>query len=209
MSLGTDMLSPWSLEVKHVIDIGCADGAWSKAAMLRFPSAKVTGIDAREVTVPPILRCSNRFSLMTKTCLGREASEEPFWLFQNRNSSSLLPREKEVPDAWKRAMDHPDAIARKVVTADSLGLDVPEKTLIKMDVQGNEADVIRGGKDLFRRAHLVVTEVILVPAYKGQATFLELVAQLDKLGYRYRGNIRQARDKGKVIVIDALFERES
>ena len=80
--------------------------------------------------------------------------------------------------------------------------------LIKLDVQGFEDRVIRGGQETFRKAKACILEIGVDRLYDKQATFKDLVLLLDGLGYRYVGNLNQvfAAD-GHVIYVDAVFSR--
>jgi hypothetical protein len=82
--------------------------------------------------------------------------------------------------------------------------------LIKLDTQGYEKQVIKGGLNLFRRAAACIVEANLFPLYEGQPSFTELVSLLDQLGFRYAGNLEQTYDKqGQVVYVDAVFLRSS
>ena len=78
--------------------------------------------------------------------------------------------------------------------------------VIKMDVQGYEDRVIRGGRETFAKAKAVILEVCLDPLYEHQANFKEIMVLLDDLGFHYAGNLDQNCDKdGHVIFLDAVF----
>jgi FkbM family methyltransferase len=82
---------------------------------------------------------------------------------------------------------------------------LPE-TLIKIDVQGYEDRVIRGGRDTFSRASAVILEVCHDKLYENQANFKDLVMMLHDLGFHYAGNLEQNYDRdGHVIFLDAVF----
>ena len=61
--------------------------------------------------------------------------------------------------------------------------------LIKLDVQGYEDRVIRGGMDTFRKARACILEINLDHLYEYQADFQDLTHLLYSLGYRYMGNL--------------------
>jgi len=94
----------------------------------------------------------------------------------------------------------------KVVKDSSLNLQ-PE-ILIKLDVQGYEDRVLRGGWQTFEKARACILEVSLDPLYEKQATFKGLLLLLESLGYRYAGNLEQnyASD-GHVVFVDVVFSK--
>ena len=78
--------------------------------------------------------------------------------------------------------------------------------LIKLDVQGYEDRVIKGGEETFKKAKACIVEVNLYKLYEGQTNFKEIVELLYNSGFRYAGNLDQAFDNdGRVIYIDAVF----
>lgn len=93
-----------------------------------------------------------------------------------------------------------------VVASESLHL--KEKLLIKMDVQGFEDRVIRGGTVTFGKADVVLTEIMLDPLYEGQARFDGIANMLTDRGFHYAGNFDQWQgDDGHVMGADLLFLR--
>lgn len=82
------------------------------------------------------------------------------------------------------------------------------KTLVKLDVQGYEAEVIKGGQLTIAAAEAVIVEVCLVKLYVGGPSFDEISALLGQTGHMFSGVIEQvADDDGTVIFIDALFRK--
>lgn len=66
--------------------------------------------------------------------------------------------------------------------------DLPEIAAIdylKMDVQGAELDVLRGGPARLARALVVDVEVEFVPLYKGQPLFADVDAEMRRLGFMF------------------------
>ena len=91
------------------------------------------------------------------------------------------------------------------------GRPLEEPLAAKIDVQGFEADVIRGAAMTLGRCDVVVIETSFVPLYTGQPLFEEIRRMMADLGFRYGGALdmyRHAVD-GNVIQEDALFLREA
>ena len=84
----------------------------------------------------------------------------------------------------------------------------PPEILIKLDVQGYESRVIRGGRAIFAHARACIVEVNLDGLYEQQSGFSEIMRLLSESGYRYAGNLEQMYgDDGHVIYFDAVFLR--
>jgi FkbM family methyltransferase len=84
-------------------------------------------------------------------------------------------------------ISHSEIEEIRVSTLDALmdegSIDVDGSTLIKMDVQGYEGEVIRGGVKALSKAKVVISEVCFVKLYKNQLIFKELNALLDAVGF--------------------------
>ena len=90
----------------------------------------------------------------------------------------------------------------------ALNMELVPEMLVKMDVQGFEDRVIKGGKETLRKALACILEVSLHPLYEGQPSFMDLCRQMEKLGFQYAGNILQIYDNdGSIVYIDALFKK--
>ena len=78
--------------------------------------------------------------------------------------------------------------------------------LLKIDVQGTELDVIRGGSTTLRSIGLVFAEVNFAPQYEGGVLYLDLGRALADLGFSIYNlfNLRYGRD-GQVAFGDAIF----
>jgi hypothetical protein len=85
-----------------------------------------------------------------------------------------------------------------------------DNILIKLDVQGYENRVIKGGMETFKKSVACIVEISLDQLYEEQAHFREIFHQLDHLGYGYAGNLDQVLGKdGHVRYFNAVFVKES
>ncbi len=76
-------------------------------------------------------------------------------------------------------------------------------------MQGYEAQVLNGAKELLKRVAYVLLEVSFRPLYEGQGAFAEIHAFLQSAGFSYSGNLEQLLSPldGSVLQADALFVR--
>jgi hypothetical protein len=89
-----------------------------------------------------------------------------------------------------------------------LGVHPGPGTLLKLDVQGFEAEALRGAPMTLGRIEALITEVNIDPMYDGQAEFRELSELAHAAGLRYAGNYAQfLAPDGHVIFLDAVFVR--
>jgi FkbM family methyltransferase len=83
------------------------------------------------------------------------------------------------------------------------------RLLIKMDVQGYERHVIKGGMSTIQKADLLLTEVSFMQLYEGEYLFDELYQTLRTLGFRCVAMGHPSRDPttGRSLQNDILFAR--
>jgi hypothetical protein len=82
--------------------------------------------------------------------------------------------------------------------------------LLKIDVQGYELEVLRGGEETLRSVDEVFVECSFVELYTGQALAGELIAYLCSKGFRLTGIFGVKRDlAGRCLQADALFQRSA
>jgi hypothetical protein len=83
---------------------------------------------------------------------------------------------------------------------------MPGEVLLKLDVQGFEDRVLRGGRRVLSQCRAVLLEVCLDSLYEGQADFNGLAQLLHEAGFCYVGNLNQTYgEDGRVVYLDAVF----
>jgi hypothetical protein len=102
-----------------------------------------------------------------------------------------------------------DPVRVRVRPLDDIGrqIDLPENLFVKIDVQGYEGPVLRGGQDTLRRAAVVLIETAFVPLYREQLLFADLLGRLEALGFTFHGNMAQYDDprSGRPLFADSFF----
>jgi hypothetical protein len=88
-------------------------------------------------------------------------------------------------------------------------MEIDPQLLVKIDVQGYEADVIRGATRTLSMARYVLTEVSFDELYSGQPLFGAVHDLLRDAGFRHAGSLDQLVSPldGSVLQADALFVR--
>ncbi len=96
----------------------------------------------------------------------------------------------------------------KISTIDSqlsnLGI-LPESILLKLDVQGFEASVLRGAANSLSRIPLCFLEVSLIPLYEEEMTLLPVLSLLQNSGHEVVNVSRGIKAKnGQLLQLDIL-----
>lgn len=212
----TDPLLPVaSLPIVTIIDIGANRGQFALKALKLFPNARIYCFEPLPQVVQELRHILGSYlSQVTilNCALGeKENTHQEFYLHLNHDDSSSILRSTSFSEHLYPATQQQHVVSVPLTTLDKamepfLSSLQPE-LLVKMDVQGYEDRVIRGGPQTLARACACIVEICLTPFYEHQATFKDIFEHMDRLGFRYAGNIDQVIREGQILYIDALFTK--
>jgi len=81
---------------------------------------------------------------------------------------------------------------------------------VKIDVQGFEDRVIRGGTEAIRHAQWLLLELSVVPLYDHAPSFDELYRLVSSVGFSFAGFTDQLEGRtGEPLQVDAIFRKTS
>ena len=203
-----------SIPIGSFIDIGANEGSFSQSIMDFFPYVSIYCFEPLPEAFEKLCLWAeqyknNRIALFNIALGDKKETVDIFHHIKHNPSSSLLAS----TDHCKTIYPFTDQQVRVPVQVDTLdhimrdeSIILPTEILIKMDVQGYEDRVIRGGQGTFTKAKAVILEVCLDNLYKHQANFKDIIIMLDDFGFNYAGNLEQNYDNdGHVIFLDAVF----
>jgi FkbM family methyltransferase len=139
-----------------------------------------------------------------RTALGATDGSITFYPHEYTLASSALPRQDGAAEAWTgegAPIEVPVARLDEVVDVDALAGPV----LLKLDVQGYEAEVLAGAPRTLAGCGALVVELALEGVYEGQPLAADLLAQLADVGWRLHGVLDVRRSDGRVVELDALL----
>ena len=200
-------------DIDAVIDIGANTGQFGLAL-------RRAGFAGRIVSFEPLAAAY--------ATLAASAADDPGWTVEragvaaepgtitmnvaaNSVSSSALPMlERHTAAAPQSAYvateEAPATTVDELVARHDL---TPERTLLKIDVQGYEMPVLAGAAATLPRFAAVRTEMSLVPLYEGQALFADILAHLTAAGLDLwmleRGFVEPGT--GRLLQTDGVFFR--
>ena len=189
--------------LRHVLDIGACHGTWTREARRVFPEATYDMIEPIEYTELAEL-ARGEPKLRVHHCLLFSKAADVEW-HERRNTGDSIFRERtahyrDVRPATRRATTL-GALFDDRVPPLGEGFD-----LIKLDVQGAEVEVMRGGEALMRAAQFVMLELPFAGQYNERApSFLEVVTYMDSLGFVPYDLPEMHREGGVLLQIDIMF----
>jgi FkbM family methyltransferase len=200
-----------SLSPNAVIDVGANVGQFSSLVRSCHPTCPLYMFEP----LPNALsRLRNVFegdasSIVFPFALSSAEGTVAFHVSQRPDSSSLLPigplqvRENRGTGESRTIM-----VPTRRLDGVSEISGLPDQTLLKLDVQGAELEVVRGAGELLDHIKWIYCEVSFVELYEGQPRAAELIHALGRLGFELSvvGALSKGRS-GRVIQADVLFER--
>jgi FkbM family methyltransferase len=198
---------------RTVLDVGANAGQFAVASAKLFPGARVHSFE-------PVPGCAEELrknvSSLTNVAvypmaLGDSEGELQFNVNSHSHSSSALPLAEAHRTAFPEAKEE-RVIEVEVSTLDrvfeGVGLDRP--VLLKLDVQGYEERVLRGGEMTLGSIDYVVMELSFEPMYEGETAFMEMARMMEERGFRFERPVGwlSSPKTGEVLQMDALFVRE-
>ena len=149
----------------------------------------------------PQVHCHN-------VAVGDMAGSATMYISKSTDSSSLLPmallHKEEFPGT-----DVNDQIQVTVVRLDDYVCEcrLPQPDLVKIDVQGYEDRVLRGGSKTIGQARYCVLEMSLQPLYEGAPLFDDIYCLMRDMGFRLTSLAGTLFGKsGRQLQVDTIFE---
>lgn len=199
------------LGIRTVLDVGANTGQFVRRVRRLLPEAAIHAFEPLPTAYASLARLAARDPLVTAHAfaLGESDAEADMQVNVYSPSSSLLRMNETA------AREFPYIAAKGFLKINVRSLDrfAQERRLegpifVKLDVQGFEDRVVRGGSDTLARAVALLSEVTFVPLYEGQVLFTELYAGLRGLGFHCAGMFDNiVGSGGRILQSDALFLR--
>ena len=205
---------PWiqNQRIATVIDIGASVGDFAFTIRPILPQAQIYSFEPLPDCFEAMLRhmrTAQKFKAFN-LAIGDQSGELTFHRNQHAPSSSFLPMTETHKNAFP-STETSQVVKVKVERLDTLAqqLTIVDPLLVKIDVQGYEMHVLRGGEQTIRRASLVIVETSFLTLYGNQPLFGDVYNVLTSWGFIYAGALSELRhpQTGRLLQEDSLFVR--
>ena len=201
-------------DIKTVIDVGGHKGEFASAIRAILPDAQIYSFE-------PLPECYQKLSkrLMKyekfkayRVALGELRKEVTFWECAFTKSSSIL----SMTNLHKKTFPWTSNNTALTVQMEKLDdyidrINLEKKIILKLDVQGYQDKVLKGGKQILKKIDFVLVETSFKTLYEGEPTFDAIYKLLIEEGFKYAGNFDQMLSPldQTIMQADALFIRNS
>jgi FkbM family methyltransferase len=200
------------LDGSIMIDVGAAVGGVASYFADRYPELKIYCIEPNHRLLPALDEISrHRSNIFIKDiALSNSGGEFTLHVTSNQRSSSL----NELNDEEVRKLSHEhralleetESFKVKTSTLDEEFKDAPRILLIKLDTQGTELEILKGGLETLKRTKFVLTEMNNHRLYKNTCQYYEVDDFLRAHGFRLVDVIVTYHTGEEVQEYDALYE---
>lgn len=190
-------------EPTNILDIGAHHGMWSLSSRLVFPNANYMLIEPIKYNELSNY-CNNLPNFDYKNILLFDKETEVDW-YEARNTGDSIYRENT--EHFKNVKP----IKKETKILDNVFENVTYD-LVKLDVQGAEIPVLKGGKNLIERAEVVILELPFAGQWnKGCPDFKTHIDYMDNIGFTVFDIIDLHRLGGNNLVfqLDILFVKKT
>lgn len=173
-------------DVEMIIDIGANNGQFLKASQYFFPKASIYSFEPIPKLFQKLDKLQSQNVKIFNIAVGSATGEFDFHLNAYSHVSSFLNISKENETYPK---DSISTIQVKQDTLDNVSksLNLKGVTLLKLDVQGFEMEVLKGGIHTIKTyVNYIIVEANFAKLYENQPTFTELNKYLNDLGFELK-----------------------
>jgi FkbM family methyltransferase len=202
-------------DIRTVLDIGANEGQFARSIRKHLPKAQIHCFEPIPAAFVALAEWAEgqRGILPVQLALGERSGKMEMYLHVDHSRSSSLLATTDHSMSIYPVTAHQKKVVVTMARLDeyvrSLTSPLNDDILVKLDVQGFEGPVLRGGVQLLARARACIIEVCLDELYVEQSTFKEVSSLVQDIGMRFAGNLSQVYGPdGHVIYLDAVFVRE-
>jgi FkbM family methyltransferase len=206
-----DLLPPGSLKALHtVVDVGANVGKWSTAVAKLARPTRLIAVEPSPHVLPALreaLRGVSGASVVPEA-VGDTIGETTFNVTGHSHSASILPpRVEEMNPLYGGGSELIEQVSVPLTTLDEITGALEHISLLKIDVQGYERAVLKGGSKTLSRTTWLLIEGNFRSHYEGDLLFPELHALLVISGFLLTGMSAPFIRGGEALWIDALYMR--
>lgn len=199
-----------NMDINTVIDVGAHLGEFALQIHELLPNAKLYCFEPLPdnfIELKANLKDLSNFQAFN-LAVGDQKGKVEMYRNDYSPSSSLMKMTKLHKDSFPfTSGEKLEKVEASTLDEIVKELELKDNVLLKIDVQGYEARVIRGAKNFLDHVNVIIIETSFYELYEGQLLFADIYELLSKQGFVYSGTWEQLRSPidGTPLQQDSIF----
>jgi len=190
------------IDPKRILDIGANAGGWYNECQPCFPDSYIFSIEANEECEDALKAVNPNYLIALLT---KENKEYDYYVNDTYRSTGN--------SIYKELTEHYTEANTRIVKKQGTRLDDIFTNeyfdLIKMDVQGAELDIIKGGPKTIQASQGLILEVALKEYNESSPMYDEIVAYLENIGFKQKLVLDDLAYNNEIYHQDIFFLNEN
>lgn len=167
---------------KHIYDVGAYKGWWTYEVQEVFPEATYYMFEANDDNEEDLSKLKSDNVRLCMCTLDKDSSEKPFYKtkYENNTGASLM---KEQTTAFDEENIQTTTTMTETLQSVVEREEYSSPDLLKIDVQGKELDVLKGGLEIAKNAEVIILETKVLQYNEGAPMLLDVLLFMKELGY--------------------------
>ena len=198
----SDIANAYGFQPRTVLDIGAQIGDFSKECKALWPEISIFMIEATRECEPYLKEVGQPYKIAVLSDVKDKSVEFYKTTSAKTNTGNSLYKENTIHyEGEKLIIEN-----RKTETLDQLFGSDAQFDLIKLDTQGSELDIMRGGLDIVKRSIMIIMEMSHIEYNQGAPTFHEADKFMEEIGFKRGIQIGYStNDRGEVFQEDFVY----
>ena len=194
--------------IDNIFDIGANDGEFTIAANYVYPKSKIycfEPLPEKAKKLKEIYAINRVMGEIYDIALSSSKGRAVFYQYKYDRLSSFLTPGTKLKQLFGDRSQFNEITVQKDLFDNIFELKQNEKTLVKIDTQGSELDVLKGMVKNLKYINAILCEVNFDNLYMGQTSFIELISFLYEYEFRRFYQLDKAVVNGTVSWCDLVF----
>jgi len=191
-----------------VLDIGAYHGTWTAMCKEVYPDAMYYLYEGIEYTELDRYRSIPKTRVFSGTILN-DRETDIVWYQQKNTGDSMFRENTHFFDQCEKVIRSTTTLDRHLIEQQGIEPLVMGKVLIKIDTQGSEIPILKGGTRVIEHADFILLEVPFFGEYnKGVPGFRAHLEFMETIGFIPFDLVERHEMKGYNVQVDILFIRK-
>lgn len=174
MEMGLSALAQRGITPVNIIDVGAFEGDWSRMVRRIWPDSRILMFEPNARKSEEVTRAAGEIGAsLYQDLLGAEDGKEVNFNIME-SGSSIMNERSSVPRFQE---------LRRLRRLDSIVPNLGGSSLLKIDAQGYELEILKGATSILPKIDLIVLEVAAIEINEGAPIISEVVAFTKALGF--------------------------